>query len=91
MTSRKKNSYLGIIIVVDAGDVMLQLLTLLHASMDVFDGGVEGSINVDTHNGLRASGSGFMAGNITDVDRLVGKTFPIDCCSLLFSIILCAL
>lgn len=86
-------------IVVEAGDVMLvlQLLTLLHASTDDdFDGGVAGSINEDTHDGLSASGSGFMAGNITDVDRLIGIPLPTDCCcccccSLLLSKILCAL
>lgn len=80
-------------IVVEAGDVMLvlQLLTLLHTSTDDLEGGVAGSINVVTHNGLNASGSGFMAGNITDVDRLIGVTFLMDCCSLLLSKILCAL
>lgn len=80
-------------IVVEMGDVMLvlQLLTLLHTSTDDLDGGVAGSISADTHDGLRASGSGFIAGNITDVDLLIGIPLPIDCGSLLFSIILCAL
>lgn len=93
MLGSKSVSYPVIMIVVETGDVMLvlQLLTLLHISTDDLDGGVAGSINDDTHDGLRASGSGFMAGNIADVDRLIGITLPTDCCSLLFSKILCAL
>lgn len=89
----ERDTYPGIIIVVETGDVMLvlQLLTLLlHTSTDL-DGGVAGSISVDTHDGLSASGSGFIAGNITDADRLIGIPLPIDCGSLPFSIILCAL
>lgn len=64
---------------VDDGDVMLvlQLLMLLQTSTDDLDGGVAGSINADTHDGLSAPGSGFIAGNITDADRLIG--IPIDC------------
>lgn len=75
------NAYFGIMIEVDDGGEMLvlQLLILLHTSTDDFDGGVDGSINDDTHDGLSASGSGFIAGNITDVDRLIGKTLPTDC------------
>lgn len=65
---------------VEAGGVILvlQLLILLHTSTDDFEGGVAGSINVDTHDGLRASGSGLIAGNITDADRLIGITLPTD-------------
>lgn len=65
----------------DGGEMLvLQLLMLLQTSMDNFDdGGVDGSINDVTHDGLRASGSGFIAGNITDVDRLIGITLPTDC------------
>lgn len=52
----------------------LQLLILLQTSNDNLDGGVVGSPNVDIHDGLDASGSGFIAGNIVDVDRLIGIT-----------------
>lgn len=88
------DSYPDIMTEVDDGDVMLvlQLLMLLQTSTDDLDGGVAGSINVDTQDGLSASGSGFIAGNITEVDRLIGIPHPIDCWSLLpFSKILWAL
>lgn len=83
------DAYPDIMTEADDGDVMLvlQLLMLLQTSTADFDGGVAGSINVDTHDGLRASGSGFMAGSMTDVDRLIGMPHPIDW-SLPFSIIL---
>lgn len=75
------HSYPDIMTEVDDGDVMLvlQLLMLLQTSTDDLDGGVAGSINVDTQDGLSASGSGFIAGNITEVDRLIGIPHPIDC------------
>lgn len=59
---------------VEDGGVMLelQLLILLHTSNVDFEGGVVGSISVDIHSGLKASGSGFIAGNKTDADRLIG-------------------
>lgn len=68
--------YFEIITEVEVGGVMLelQLLILLQTSKDDFDGGVVGSTNVDTHDGLNASGSGFIVGNIVDVDRLIGIT-----------------
>lgn len=77
--ARTVDSYPGIMMEVDDGDVMLvlQLLMLLQTSTDDLDGGVDGSINADTHDGLSASGSGFIAGNITDADLLIG--IPIDC------------
>lgn len=69
-------SYFGIMTDVDVGGVMLelQLLILLQTSKDDFDGGVVGSTNEDTHDGLSASGSGFIVGNIVNVDRLIGIT-----------------
>lgn len=69
--------YFGIITDVDdVGGVMLvlQLLILLQTSNESFDGGVVGSTNVDTHDGLSASGSGFIAGNMVEVERLIGIT-----------------
>lgn len=65
---------------VEDGGVMLelQLLRLLHTSNVDFDGGVAGSISVDIHGGLKASGSGFIAGNNTNADRLIGTIRPTD-------------
>lgn len=92
------NLYLDIIIDVDTGGVILvlQLLTLLHTSAADFDGGGgggggEGSINAGIHDGLSASGSGFIAGSITDDDRLVGIILPIECWSSPFSKQFCEL
>lgn len=58
----------------DIGGVLLvlQLLTLLHESTIGFDsGGDDGSIIDVEHNGLNASGSGFITGNATDVGRFI--------------------
>lgn len=68
--------YFEIMTEADVGGVMLelQLLMLLQTSNEDLDGGVVGSTNVDAHDGLCASGSGFIVGSIPNVDRLIGMT-----------------